>query len=177
MPARSNLFGTRIRSPLSGPAGEPAHISYKRNRFSARFPASYRYTRSHFWLSEATAGLWRIGLTTFATRMLGDIVEFDFETNAGARVQVADVIGWVEGFKAVSDIFCVAEGSFAGPNPALAEDPATIGSKPYGDGWLYAVEGRPDPEAVDIQGYVEHLDATIDKMLEKPWQTPGMGDS
>jgi hypothetical protein len=28
------------------------------------------------------------------------------------------------------------------------------------------VSGRPDPDSVDVHGYVAILDATIDKMLE-----------
>jgi len=32
-----------------------------------------------------------------------------FETQPGARVEPGQIIGWVEGFKAISDLFCVAE--------------------------------------------------------------------
>ena len=89
--------------------------------------------------------------------------------NAGGnrRAPVSGGIGWIEGFKAISDIYCIAEGKFAGGNPALTENIELLGKEPYGAGWLYAIEGKPDSRCMDVHGYVGLLDATIDKMLEK----------
>ena len=86
---------------------------------------------------------------------------------AGASVGSGQIIGWIEGFKAISDIYCIAEGKFAGGNPALTEKIELLGKEPYGAGWLYAIEGKPDPRCMDVHGYLGLLDATIDKMLEK----------
>jgi hypothetical protein len=41
-----------------------------------------------------------------------------------------------------------------------------LDSDRYGAGWLYAVEGAPDPGALDAGGYAAVLDATIDKMRD-----------
>lgn len=152
-------------------------IRYKRNRFAARFPTRYLYTLSHFWLWEHEAGCWRIGLTNFATRMLGEIVEFDFEVKEGQAVRIADVVGWIEGFKATSDLYCVVEGEFSGANSAAAGNASVLSSDPYGKGWLYGVKGTPDKAAVDVHGYIEHLGLTIDKMLEQPWRKAQMGET
>lgn len=152
-------------------------LRYKRNRFSARFPSDRQYTRSHFWLRKEADGAWRIGLTTFATRMLGEIVELDFEKAADAPVALGEVIGWVEGFKAVSDIFSVATGVFRGYNEVSANQPELICRDPYASGWLYEVNGVVDAESLSVEGYAEHLDQIIDKMLEKPWQGPELKDS
>lgn len=141
-------------------------VRYRRNRFSALLPARYRYTRSHAWLCEVEPGEWRVGLTSFATRMLGEIVEFGFDVAPGAAVKVADVVGFIEGFKAVSDLFCVAEGTFLGGNQGARSDPATVWAKPHDEGWLYAVRGAPDPDAVDVGGYAAFLDETIDRMMK-----------
>ena len=142
-------------------------VRYRRNRFSARLPATCRYTRSHAWLAEIEPGRWRIGLTSFATRMLGEVVELGFEVAAGASVKTADVVGWIEGFKAVSDLYCVADGTFEGGNPGVRDDPALVWAKPHDEGWLYAVRGTPDPESVDVAGYVAFLDETIDRLNAK----------
>ena len=138
---------------------------YKRSRFSSRLPVRYRYTASHYWLDEREPGIWQVGFTKFATRMLGEMVEFDFKIGSGAHIAVGQVIGWTEGFKAMSDIYSAASGEFLGPNPALAQNITLIDTKPYGDGWLYTVHGTPDPAHLDVHGYVAILDATIDKML------------
>jgi glycine cleavage system H protein len=142
-------------------------LEYKRTRFGTRLPEGILYTRSHYWLAEAPnePGLWRVGFTKFALRMLGDLVEFQLEPAEKSETEIGARIGWIEGFKAVSDIFSVASGQFAGSNPALRDDITLLESDPYGRGWLYAVHGTPEPEAVDVHGYVGILDATIDKML------------
>jgi glycine cleavage system H protein len=66
----------------------------------------------------------------------------------------------------LTDLYCVAEGEFAGGNPALEQDVTLADSQPYGDGWLYAVRGKPDPGATDVHGYAALLDLTIDKMKD-----------
>ncbi len=146
------------------PAGEM--LRYKRSRFAARLPKHYRYTRAHYWLHrEREGGPWRIGLTTFATRMLGDLVECNLTLTPGDPVAVGQQIGAIEGFKAISDLYAVAEGRFAGANRTLDMDITLVESAPFGDGWLYAVDGAADPESLDVEGYVSVLDATIDRML------------
>jgi glycine cleavage system H protein len=146
-------------------SGRGDSLAYKRARFGTRLPVDRVYTRSHYWLLQAEPGLWRVGLTKFATRMLGDIVEYQFEVQSNDSVEVGQKLGWIEGFKAVSDIYSVAEGGFSGDNPALRDDITLLESDPYEGGWLYAVNGRPEPEGVDVSGYATILDATIDRML------------
>lgn len=139
-------------------------IYYKRSRFTCRLPTERLYTPSHFWASEVEAGVWRVGFTKFALRMLGDLVEHGFEVQPGARVTVGQTIGWVEGFKALTDLYCVIDGEFLEANSALDRDITLTDSDPYGEGWLYAVRGAPDTTATDVQGYMALLDLTIDKM-------------
>lgn len=160
---------------MSDPSREV--VRYKRNHFSTRLPVRFLYSPSHFWLLETDPGSWRVGMTAFATRMLGEIVEFDFEKEPGRRVKSGEVIGWIEGFKAVSDIFCVADGEFDGSNPEVVEDAEEICRDPYRSGWLYSIRGTPDPRATGVDGYVEHLDRTIDRMLEKPWRSAEISET
>jgi len=148
-------------------------IRYKRSRFSTRLPVNRRYTYSHFWLLEAEPCLWRVGFTRFATRMLGDFVELGFEAQPGAAVSVGQAIGWVEGFKALTELYCVVNGEFVGGNPALDDDITLSDTDPYGEGWLYQVRGEPEPESVDVHGYVEVLNLTINKMQETMGDTDG----
>ena len=138
---------------------------YKRSRFSTRLPVDRTYTRSHYWLRKDDAGLWRVGLTKFAARMLGDLVEFELSPAPGDPVEVGGQVGWIEGFKAVSDLYAVASGTFAGVNAALSQDITLLESEPYGAGWLYAVDGEPESGGLTVQEYVNVLDATIDRML------------
>jgi glycine cleavage system H protein len=145
-------------------------IAYKRSRFSTRLPVEYRYTASHCWLRESKPGIWQVGFTKFATRMLGEMVEFEFKVEPGTMINVGQVVGWTEGFKAMSDIYSVASGEFLGPNPALAANITLIDHKPYGEGWLYQVRGVPDPGNTDVNGYIAVLDATIESMLRNRYE-------
>jgi glycine cleavage system H protein len=141
-------------------------IAYKRGRFSTRLPIGRRYTLSHFWLSEEEPNVWKVGFGKFATRMLGDLVEYEFSAPVGGPVEVGQTIGWVEGFKAVSDLYSAVGGEFLGANPALTEDITLVDVDPYYAGWLYRARGIPDKSCVDVHGYMAALDATIDKMLK-----------
>ena len=141
-------------------------VYYRRSRFSATLAADCRYTASHFWLKEEEPGVWTIGFTRFATRMLGDIVECAFTPRVGSCVEIGQEIGTVEGFKAVTALYCVADGEFAASNDVLETDITLVESDPHRRGWLYRVRGTPDPDSLDVPGYVAVLDATIDRMLE-----------
>lgn len=109
--------------------------------------------------------MWRVGFTKFATRMLGDLVEFDFTLPVGGRLMVGDDIGSVEGLKAVTSVYAAGTGIFLGPGDDLRQDITLAESDPYGRGWLYRFQGEPAQDAVDVHGYVAILDATIDRML------------
>jgi len=141
-----------------------AAIHYRRSRFATRLPDDLLYTASHFWIAGQPDGTWRVGLTKFAGRMLGDIVDLGFEVREGDQVELGATIGWFEGFKARTDLYTVVAGRFAGSNPDLDGDIDLVDTDRYGRGWLYAVSGLPDPDARDVQGYVTILDETIDRM-------------
>lgn len=140
-------------------------VYYRRSRFTTHLPVDRLYSPAHYWLLQESPGIWRIGLTRFATRMLGDIVEFNFTVAPGSRVEIGDEVGTVEGLKAVSSVFAVGSGQFLGDSPALRQDVTLVESDCYGEGWLYKLSGQPAPDVVDVHGYVAILDATVDKML------------
>jgi len=146
-------------------APRPKTLHYKRSNFATQLPVDFLYTPSHAWLAAAGPGRWRVGLTKFATRMLGEMVDHALEIEPGAAVECGQIIGWVEGFKAISDLFCVADGRFLGSNPALKEKIALMTKEPFGAGWVYEVEGRPDARCIDVQAYRDLLDKTIDRLL------------
>ena len=143
-------------------------IFYKRARFKTSLPVKRLYVASHFWMEEqGVTGIWRVGFTKFASRMLGDLVEHDFEVKPGEAIEVGQVIGWIEGFKATSDLYSCLKGKFDGGNPALRENLDLLRADPYRRGWLFEAKGNPDEDAVDVHGYAEILNLAIDKVLEQ----------
>src|SRR3954447_23288271 len=144
-----------------------ATVFYKRATFVTHLPEEFLYSPSHFWLQALENNHWRIGYTKFATRMLGEIVDHQFDVKPGAAVASGQIIGSIEGFKAISDLYCVADGLFRGGNPALASQIALVNKDPYGAGWLYVVEGTPDAKCGSLDEYRRRLDTTIDLILAK----------
>ena len=74
---------------------EPAEANtlfYRRSHFVTHLPLNRLYSPSHCWLLEQQ-GIWRVGLTKFATRVLGEIVDYGFEAQPGATIKAGDV--WV----------------------------------------------------------------------------------
>lgn len=150
---------------------QPAVLSYRRARFVTQLPLRCLYSPSHFWIAPQDDQTCRVGLTKFASRIMGEMVDYGFETPLDAPVASGQVIGWIEGFKALSDVFCIADGRFAGFNPALENNVTLINQDPYGAGWLYAVRGKPDATCVQAHAYAKILDQTIDSILKGQ---PGM---
>ncbi len=142
-------------------------LTYKRARFVTELPASFLYSPGHYWIAPHQDETWRIGLTKFGSRMFGEMVDYGFEARPLTRVTPGQVIGWIEGFKAVSELFCIASGEFVGPNPALEQNITLVNQDPYGAGWLYAIKGDPDCACMDVHAYARVLDQTIDKLLQK----------
>ena len=142
-------------------------LSYRRSHFVTRLPVDFLYSPSHCWLQRCNdEGLWRVGITKFASRMLGEMVDFGFELKPADPAKTGQIIGWLEGFKAISDVYCVVEGAFADSNPALEKKIGFIDKDPYQKGWLYDATGEPDPKCMNVDDYVAVLDKTIDKILE-----------
>lgn len=142
---------------------EDAYITYQRSRFRTRLPKDRIYTQGHFWLASEEDQLLRIGFTRFATRMLGEVVEYDFEVEPGTPIEQGQAIGWFEGFKAVTDVYSPLSGRFLGPNPDMAI--GEIYKSPYDQGWLYRAEGPVPDDCMSPDEYVRFLDSTIDRML------------
>jgi glycine cleavage system H protein len=145
-------------------------IYYKHARFTTRLPIDRLYSRSHYWLAEDEPGRVRIGLTKFATRMLGDFVELQFAVPPGSTVEIGQAIGTVEGFKAISDVYCVGTGRFLGANSLLDQNPSLLDNDPYDSGWLYRLENARVESTLDVHDYIGLLDATIDRMLQEQQQ-------
>lgn len=144
----------------------PTTLHYRRALFIADLPVDHLYSPAHAWLTPNGEGAWRIGLTKFATHLLGDMVDHDFEAKPGDAVAPGQIIGWIEGFKAISDLFCVATGEFVRRNPELADQITLINRDPHGEGWLYEVKGTPDSKCMDVHAYIAFLDRTIDRLHE-----------
>lgn len=124
------------------------------------YPDDVRYTKDHEWAREE-GGLVTVGITSFATDQLGDVV-FVQLPEAGATLETGKSFGVVEAVKTVSDLYAPLTGEVVEVNAALADNPATVNQEPYGEGWMIRI--RPaDPK--EFSGLLSPTD--YEKLVEE----------
>lgn len=101
------------------------------------YPAAYRYTKEHEWISVRD-GLGTIGLTDHAQCELGDVVYVELP-GIGTTVEVGKPLGVVESVKSVSEIYSPVSGEVVETNDQLKDHPESVNSEPHGAGWLVKV--------------------------------------
>ena len=109
------------------------------------YPANYRYTREHEWISLDGA-IGSIGITDYAQGSLGDIVYVD-APKVGDPVTAHQTFGSVESVKAVSDLYSPVTGTVTAVKEALKDSPDKINEAPH-DTWIIKVE-LADPAQLD----------------------------
>lgn len=102
-----------------------------------QFPDHLQYTVEHEWLAEGSPAT--VGITETAAEALGELVYVELP-EVGEQVTAGAVCGEVESTKSVSELFSPVSGTVVEVNQAVIDDPALVGSDPYGEGWLLRVE-------------------------------------
>ena len=98
-------------------------------------PGDLRYTESHEWIRREADGSLTIGITAHAQDALGELVYVELP-DPGRQVDRGEARIVVESTKAASDVYSPVAGAVLAVNDALAADPQTVNSDPFGDGWL-----------------------------------------
>ncbi len=90
---------------------------------------------NHIWFQELADGNVKIGMTTVATAMAGQLVAFT-PKKVGRSVDAGKSCATVESGKWVGPAKSAAGGSVAEVNEALVGKPSLANEDPYGAGWL-----------------------------------------
>ena len=96
---------------------------------------------NHIWFQELPDGNVRLGMTTVATAMAGQLVAFT-PKKAGRRLEAGRSCATIESGKWVGPAKSLAGGEVAVVNEALIARPAIANEDPYGAGWMVIV--KPD---------------------------------
>lgn len=142
----------------------PDALPYRRCRFATRLPLGRRYTRNHHWLLRLGEDHWRVGLTPFATRVLGEVTAVGFDLQPDQPIEPDSPVGWIESFKGVEDLTADGLGRLLQTNPRLDRQPELVNDDPWGEGWLYDFCGTPRADLMDVRQYATWLDEVIDQM-------------
>jgi glycine cleavage system H protein len=96
---------------------------------------------NHIWFSEQGDGTVKLGMTTVATAMAGQLVAFT-PKKIGRKVDAGKSCATVESGKWVGPAKSAAGGELVAVNDDLVARPALANDDPYGAGWLVII--KPD---------------------------------
>ena len=102
-------------------------------------PEELKYASSHEWARLEADGTVTVGITDHAQEALGDVV-FVEVPEVGASIAAGDEAGVVESVKAASDIYAPIGGEVIAVNEQLEDEPETVNSDPYNDGWFFKLQ-------------------------------------
>ena len=101
-------------------------------------PENLKYTKEHEWIKvDGNSAV--IGITDYAQGELGDVVFVDIDSDI-QNVTKSETFGTIEAVKTVSDLYAPCSGKVLELNPLLSDEPQTINTDPYGEGWLIKIE-------------------------------------
>ncbi|MGB2272017.1 MAG: glycine cleavage system protein GcvH [Pseudomonadales bacterium] len=103
------------------------------------FPSELRYAASHEWARIEEDGSIVIGITDHAQAQLGDVVYVELP-DMGQILSAGEEAGVVESVKAASDVYAPISGEVIAINEKLEDEPETVNSEPYEDGWFYKLQ-------------------------------------
>ncbi len=118
------------------------------------FPDDVRYTATHEW-ARLEKGIVTIGVTSFATDQLGDVVLVEMPA-PGAKLEAGKAFGVIEAVKTVSDLFPPVSGEVVERNDALADNPALVNQDPFGEGWIVRLRPADDAELAKLMSSAEY---------------------
>ena len=99
-----------------------------------------RFTKLHQWVDEVEPGIFRIGLSSFAIKELGEVVYIDFLKNPGEIVEKAEPLAEIESLKSVNYFQSPFTGEIIEVNVSLQDDTATVNKDSENAGWLFLIK-------------------------------------
>jgi glycine cleavage system H protein len=124
-------------------------------------PSELRYASSHEWARLEDDGTVVVGITDHAQQQLGDVVYVELP-DVGQLLSAGDEAGVVESVKAASDVYAPIAGEVIQVNERLDDEPETVNSEPYEDGWFYILKPSDTSELDNLltsDAYAEVIEA------------------
>ena len=101
----------------------------------------YYYFEKHTWAMPLDDGNVRVGVSTVAAKMAGELVAVTPRSrNIGKELAQGKSIGTMESSKYVGPIPTPVTGVLVKVNEALGDNPNLLVSAPYGEGWVAEFE-------------------------------------
>lgn len=132
-------------------------LVFMMGRSPAFLATDRRYLRNHMWVRPQGETL-QLGFSSYAVRLLGDLHHLQWSVAPGEAIAAGQVIGFIEGSKATSDLYAPLAGTVVELNPQVVAMPGELNCDPYESAWLLALRGR-DTNSLSPEEYLAHLEA------------------
>lgn len=106
-----------------------------------------RFTKLHQWIKNIEPNIFKIGLSSFAVKELGEIVYIDFLKDGGENVKKEEPLAEIESLKSVNYFQLPFDIEIIEINSDLQNDISDINKDPENTGWLFVV--KADENAVN----------------------------
>ena len=101
-------------------------------------PGDLKFLSSHEWVRIEADGSATVGISDHAQDLLGDIVFIELP-EIGQEIDAESDAAIVESVKAASDVYSPLSGKITEANSMLEEQPETVNSSPFEDGWFFKI--------------------------------------
>lgn len=121
-------------------------------------PEDLQFAKTHEWVAvgeEDGAKVVTLGLSAFAIEALTDLVYIELPA-VGRQVEAEQPFCEVESVKAVSDIYAPVNGEVLAVNDALPDALETLGSDPYGAGWIAKIKVSDEAGLSNLMDYAAY---------------------
>ncbi len=122
------------------------------------------YMETHEWVKDEGNGIWKMGISDYAQKMLHEISYIQFE-DVNDEFSKGDVIVVVEALKATGDVYAPFDCILLENNETLDDDPEIISRSPYEDGYLVKIKAINEDKSKLISP--EEYKKVIEKELEE----------
>jgi glycine cleavage system H protein len=121
-------------------------------------PEKLLFAKTHEWtmVEDADGGkVATIGISAFAVEQLTDLVFMELP-EVGRAVKAGESMGEIESVKAVSDFYSPVDGEVIEINAALPDNLETLGTDPYGTGWIAKVKIGDEAGLSELMDYATY---------------------
>jgi aminomethyltransferase len=122
-----------------------------------RSPYGLRFSSAHMWacIEEGRQDVVVVGYSDFGQRAMGDVLAIELP-KVGDKVKKGTVAGWIDSYRAASDIISPVSGEVIGINEAIARDPSFINKYPYAQDGIMKLRRLPSDGFDELLSFEEY---------------------
>jgi glycine cleavage system H protein len=116
----------------------------------------YLFNEGHMWCRILEDASYLIGISDHAQQSLGEIAYIELP-DCGAAITQGEALGVIESVKVVNDLLAPISGTVIEVNETLPEQPTTVNTSPYGDGWMLRIRLEAPEQLHNLMNHDQYV--------------------